>query len=176
MFETEDERIKFRKLYEKYKNFMYKIAYNTIYDEHEAEDIVHITFLKISSFLDKVDMANEKKTKVFLGTITKNTAIDCYRRKKKLGEVEELPEAIDKHINVERDLIDKYNYQCLIREIEVLPDKYKDVMRLRFVYELSIQETASALSISENNAYARISRAKKMLWEALEKGETVNEA
>lgn len=175
MFETEEENRTFRELYEKYKNFMYKIAFDIIKDEHEAEDIVHTSFIKLGGLLNKIDMSSVKRTRVFIGTIARNTAIDYYRKKKKIYEEVELSEEISGPEDIEKDLIDKYNYQILVAEIGILPDKYKDVLRLHYIYELSIQETADALSISENNTYARLSRAKKMLLKVLEE-EKVNEA
>lgn len=173
MFETEEESNKFEELYKTYRNYMYWTIYKIIKDEHEAEDVLHNAFIKISKIVNRIDTENEEKTKMFMATIARNTAIDCYRKKQKLRGVEER-ETLDNQTDwnrVENNFIDKYNYQCLVKKIEALPEKYKDALRLRCLYGLSIKETAEQLSISENNAYARVCRAKRMLLAAIENKE-----
>ena len=168
-----EERAKFEKLYETYRDYLYWVSYDIIKNKHDAEDCVHNSFMKISKVLDKIDLTQPDKTKMFLAIITKNTAIDLYRKKKKRQDWEE-PENFEEIVDwnqVEENIIDEYNYQCLLNEIDNLPEKFRDVLRLRYVFDLAIKEIAEQMSTSENNIYARICRAKKLLLEALAKRE-----
>ena len=80
LFDTE-ERTKFKELYETYRDYMYWISYSIIHNKQDAEDSVHNAFLKIIRVLDKIDLEQPEKTKMFLTIIAKNTAIDFYRKK-----------------------------------------------------------------------------------------------
>jgi len=170
IFDTE-ERAKFKELYETYRDYLYWISYNIIKNKHDAEDCVHNSFMKVSKVLYKIDLQQPEKTKMFLTIIAKNTAIDFYRKKKKRQDWEEadnFEEIVDWN-RVEENIIDEYNYQCLIKEINNLPEKFRDVLRLRYLFDLTIKEIAEQMSASETNIYARICRAKQLLLEALEK-------
>ena len=170
IFDTE-ERAKFKELYETYKDYLYWICYDIIKNKHDAEDCVYNAFMKVSRVLDKTDLQQPEKTKMFLAIIAKNTAIDFYRKKKKRQDWEGLDnyEDIVDWNQVEENIIDEYNYQSLIREIDNLPETLRDVLRLRYVFDLSIQEVAEQLDATERSIYVRIFRAKKQLLEALEK-------
>lgn len=39
--DTADEKVKFEKLYTKYKNPMYAVAWKILQNERDAEDVVH---------------------------------------------------------------------------------------------------------------------------------------
>ena len=171
MIFDKEERAKFKELYETYKDYLYWISYNIIKNEHDAEDCVHNSFMKVSKVLDRIDPHHPEKAKMFLAIIAKNTAIDFYRKKKKRQDWEgtdNFEELVDWR-QVEENIIDEYNYQCLIKAIDDLPEKFRDVLRLHYVFDLTIQEVAEQLSTTENNIYARICRAKKLLLEELEK-------
>jgi RNA polymerase sigma-70 factor (ECF subfamily) len=49
----------------------------------------------------------------------------------------------------------------------LLPERYREPMLLRHVRDLSYQEIASILGISENAVQVRIFRARQMLRESL---------
>ena len=168
---NEERRKKFRELYEDYRDTMYWICYNIVNDEHDAEDCVHNSFMKISKIIDKIEYERVDRTKMLVIIIAKNTAIDFYRKKKQMydwEDIDKLEDLVDWN-QVEDNIIAEYNYQCLLVEIDNLPEKLRDVLRLRYLFDLTIPEIAEQLSLSETNVYARICRAKKILLEALEK-------
>ncbi|MDE6608755.1 MAG: RNA polymerase sigma factor, partial [Lachnospiraceae bacterium] len=82
MFTTQ-KRKKLQSLYENYRDYVYWISYNVVHDEYDAEDIVQNSFLKVGGMLDYFEPDQEDKTKMLLSAITKNTAIDYYRKKQK---------------------------------------------------------------------------------------------
>ena len=112
---------------------MYWISYDIIKNEQDAEDCVHNSFIKVSKILDKLDLQKPDGTKMFLTIIARNTAIDFYRKKKKMQDWEEIDKVEDiiDWKQVEENIIDQYNYQRLIKAIDNLPEKFSDVLRLR---------------------------------------------
>ena len=47
MIESPEDKMKFERLYHKYRDLMYNIAYSFLKDEHDAEDAVHQAFVSI---------------------------------------------------------------------------------------------------------------------------------
>lgn len=83
LIETEEDKSKFERIYNNYRQTMYYAAYHILKNEHTAEDIVHQAFLRVIDHLDKIDENNCHKTKAFLVVITEHLAIDYYRKTKK---------------------------------------------------------------------------------------------
>lgn len=59
---------------------------------------------------------------------------------------------------------------ALKRALDSLPQKYREVLILRDIQHLSIQETAQALNISEGNVKTRLLRARFQMRDALAPG------
>ncbi len=167
---TTEKRKKLQELYEAYRDYVYWTGFYIVHDEYDAEDIVQSTFLKISRVLDTIDPAQEEKTKIFLNAVTRNTAIDYYRKKQKrneeLNEADKIYEATDKKL-VEDIVVDNDTYKRLHQKIDGLPKKYADMLVLYYFFDLQIKEIAILLSLSEANAYTRMCRAKSLLLEAM---------
>ena len=53
--DTEEERIKFVKIYDIYRNRMHYTANMILKDELNAEDMVHDTFLTLTDYLDRIN-------------------------------------------------------------------------------------------------------------------------
>ena len=173
---TTQKRKKFHEIYETYRNYMYGISYSVVHDEYDAEDIVHNSFLKLGRILDSIDMTQTEQTKMFLGTVVRNTAIDYYRKKQKHIETEgtndpdQIEEILDKK-QLETIVIDNYNYERLMKKIDELPAKYRDMLVMHYLFDLPIKEIAVQLSLSEANAYTRMCRAKSLLLKAISEEE-----
>lgn len=81
LIETKEQKSKFELLYEKYYKLMLYIAIQVLQDQMEAEDAVHTACIKVIRNLDKVDEVESPRTKRFLLTIIKHTAIDMVRKR-----------------------------------------------------------------------------------------------
>ena len=86
LFTVADDEKAIEKIYQQYKPLMYTIAYNIIKDTYYAEDIVQIAMQKISSNIRKIDLLIEKRTKSYIFTITRTTALSFYERTKKYND------------------------------------------------------------------------------------------
>ena len=64
--ETEEEKEKFEILYKKYKAGMYRIAWNILKNEKDAEDIVHESFWAIIENFEKYTMFRVAKHGIIL--------------------------------------------------------------------------------------------------------------
>ena len=57
--DTEEERIKFVKIYDIYRNRMHYTANMILKDELNAEDMVHDTFLTLTDYIDRIKILLE---------------------------------------------------------------------------------------------------------------------
>ena len=162
----------FYNIYEKYKYLMFSIAMDVLNDKFVAEDAVQEAFLKILKNSNKIDDINSNRTKRLVITITKNAAIDIYRKQKKRWNTEI---EMDKITGFEKNDIYTIEDNEKFLEIEGLPDIYKEVLILKYSSEFSNTEIAEILEISEMNVRKRISRGRKLLKQRLDERRRADE-
>lgn len=162
MIETDDDRVKFEKIYHLYRGLMFYVANRILQNEQDAEDAVHQAFLAIIIHLKKISEIDCPKTKSFVVIITENKAIDMIRERKHLSG-QELDE------NVMGIPVVSANSGELADAIACLPARYRDALVLRFYYGYSTKEIGQILSLSKGAVQKTIWRAKKMLKEELER-------
>ena len=85
MIDEPGDLVKFQTLYSLYSGAMYTTAFNILENADDAEDAVQISSLKIIKNLNRLEMEeiHDIKTKSFLLTIARNTALDIWRKRKK---------------------------------------------------------------------------------------------
>lgn len=163
LFEDTSEQEKFTRLYEAYKGDMYRVANQILGDTRDSEDVVHQAFVKILEHFHQVKEPVSPSTRAYVLIITKRTAIDLYRRRKKHTIVE-----WDDTCRKEAAKPPWEEANPVAAAIARLPDRYRDVIFLKYDYGLSNREIADALSLTEGNVRQLLSRAKRKLAKALE--------
>lgn len=129
----------FEKLYSKYNNLVYGIAFSILKNRPDAEDVMQLVFAKIYS-TEKEKMPTKKQAS-WLYTLTKNEAISLLRKKKKYIDIESLYEIHDDNNELEK-IIDKEEYTRLI---ENLSPKEKEIVSLKIISNLSFEEIAKLI-------------------------------
>ncbi|MER0286000.1 sigma-70 family RNA polymerase sigma factor [Clostridioides difficile] len=172
MLEFEEDKIKFEKIYEKYRQIMFYVANKILKDDHLSEDAVHNAFLRIIKNIDKIDEVDSPRTKAFIVIIVERIAIDFYRKRKreKVSDIEEEY----KHREINFSIEDKVCESNLAIALAKLNESYFQVLSLKFQYGFSNKEIAKVLNLGEENVYKRIQRARKKLKEILEEMEVGN--
>lgn len=170
LIETEADKSKFEEIYDLYKKTMFYVANEILKDYAQAEDVVHTSFIKIINNIDKIDEVNCNKTKGFIVTIVKNTAIDAYRNNKR--EFEKVERVKDTKAYEHTSMInDKSDIEIAILE---LPDKYSVVFSLKYYQCLSDKEISDILKIKPTTVRSRISRGKEKLRQILDEMRIIN--
>lgn len=166
VIDTPQEKRKFVILYEKYRHLMMKVANDILKDCYWAEDAVHESFIKVAHHMEKIGEPDSVETKRYLIIVTKNTAIDIYRKRSKQMSNEIFVETLDENIEVSGAGTDVENR--VLEILKKLPDKYKDVFLLKYSNYMENYEIAEVLGITEENVRKRISRGKMMIQKALD--------
>lgn len=158
---------KFRKiltLYDKYHVNMLRYARSLLrlsgdknYN-NDAEDIIQNAFLKISRYIDRIDLSrSEEAVGGYLFTIVENEVSNFLSKQEKNEELDEML------INCnECDLFEEFSkkemYNNIVREIKRLDPKYSEVLWMRLVEDMSVREIAEMLDLKEQTVYTRIER------------------
>ena len=172
VLETESERTLFEQWYIRYRQTMYAVAYGVLHNKEDAEDAVHQAFVNLAEKYEVAAAVPEGEMKAFVIVITRNTAINLYRRNKR--DAEQFTTLDDNYSEpVETDFFEQIDYEMLVQTIMTLPPKYKDVLFLRYVQELSAKEVADLIGIPAETVRKRTERAKKLLKLALERSDII---
>ncbi len=166
------DRQAFQAMIRKHNRRLYRIARAVLRDDTDAEDVVQETFIKVFTHLAWLGEVEDHGA--WLARIALNLAIDKARQSKRRGDLAESlakthgPEAQD---SFQRSLLETPEQQLamsqiremLTREIDSLPDGFREVFVLRAVEEMSIEETAELLQIPEATVKSRLHRARARL-------------
>ena len=139
---------------------LYRIAFHYLEDSQDAQDAVQDVYIKLwksVSSLDKV--ANPE---AYSYTLMRNACIDRLRRSKKTVQAGELQEKAGDD-PPDKELADKEVLGKVMRYIEDLPEKQREIVRMRVFEELEYDEIARKLGISEINTRVQLSLARKAI-------------
>ncbi len=165
----EQQREKLRKLYDTYKNRMYISACRILNDPQKAEDAVHDSFIAISRNLEKIDDVDSLKAASYCIKAAKNTALN--QAKKSFNEIPSLMS--DEDIFLEENMLDmictKDSYKKVVVAIMSLDEKYRDVLSLYYLNELTVPEIADLISRKENTVKQQLARGRHKLINMIEK-------
>jgi RNA polymerase sigma-70 factor (ECF subfamily) len=137
-------------LYDRYQTQIYRFIYLKVSHREEAEDLTHQVFLKSWQNIGGYKFQGFPFSS-WLYRIARNQIIDYYRGKKNNLNIEEISELKIDDSSVEIiEILDNNSDVKKIKEaIKQLNPNHQDIIILRFIEELSLKETASALKKSE---------------------------
>lgn len=129
-------------------------------NKEEARDLFQDSFIKIFSSLDKYD--NQKgEFNAWIYSITKNTVLTYLKSKRiKFDAIEEKHFDDKEWSNVNDDV---FTEQDILQEIQKMPEGYRTVLNLYVFEELSHQQIAQLLQITESTSRSQIVRARNYL-------------
>ena len=164
-------------LYNEYCYFLLHIANEILHDQKLAEDAVHAAFLNLAKFDFDIFEIKCKKTKSYLVTVVRNAAIDLYNDQKKLYFLgDQITEAADPSLLPLEKIVSEDSLRILEGTIDAMNPRYAAVLKLRYLYDYPVDKIAKILSITEDNVYVRLHRARKILVAQLNKGGEINES
>ncbi|MBQ9383901.1 MAG: sigma-70 family RNA polymerase sigma factor [Ruminiclostridium sp.] len=165
MVETEEQRSLVEQLYCEYEQVMYRTAFNVLHNTQDAEDAVHEAFMRIITGLEKVNGIEPAKRGSYVIIVTKNIAIDLYRRNRKQVDTDALSGDIpDTKHDVEREVFGKYGCEELNSALSRLSDTQREVLIMRYFHNDSTEDIADALGISPEAVRVRLHRARNALY------------
>lgn len=148
-------------LYKKYSRTMFHICLSYSGDRDDAKDILQEAFVKVFTNLGKYN--SKGALEGWIRRIVTNTAIDFFRRKKRLqflNEFNEEPEEEEEQSFFANAI---FTTDLILNYIKQLPDGARVVFNLFAVEGLTHKEIASRLEISEGTSKSQYNRARTLL-------------
>jgi len=171
------DHLAFEALMRKHNRMLYRVARAVLRDDAEAEDALQLAYLHAYQAIG--NYRGESKLSTWLTRIVVNETLMRMRRRRRESMViplestaEESDMAMIENIESPAELPEsaamRSETRALIeRRIDALPEIFRAVFVLRALEELSVEETAASLDISEATVRTRFFRARSLLREAL---------
>ena len=167
---SQDYYLYLMKRYEaKLLNYILKIS-NT--NKEDAEDILQEVFIKAYQNLNDFDL--NFKFSNWIYSIAHNATISAFRKKgvrpqTVSWEDKDLNNILESTLEVENTSLQKLTYKQILKIINQLPLKYKDVLILKFIEGKDYREISDILHKPMGTVATLINRAKKSLKQELKK-------
>ena len=150
----------FEELVTRYQKKLHAFVFTIVWDEAAAQDIVQESFISLYKTIDRID--TEKKFSAYLFSITRNYAIS-YLRSRKVHAPLEVAEAVAGSDNPELRLEEKDENRRIQAALDIIDNKYKEVIMLYYFDDLSYEEIAKHLGVPVNTVRTHLKRAKEAL-------------
>ncbi|MBQ1611487.1 MAG: sigma-70 family RNA polymerase sigma factor [Muribaculaceae bacterium] len=153
----------FDELLERHKQFIYTYIRYTVKDDELANDIFQETFIKAITTIKQGKYSENGKFTAWIMRIAHNLIIDYYRVEK--CENVQSADALEVDIfnkrefsssTIEDDMIQQQTSHDVKRLIEALPKTQREVIMMRYYYNMSYKEIADATKVSINTALGRM--------------------
>lgn len=145
---------------------LYRTAYLYVGNREDALDVVQETSYKAYVGLKKLKEVEYFST--WLIRILIRTSYECIRKKKKISFVEE------ENVQVLNEADRNLSNSELLKAVQQLRKKYRDVILLHYFQELTVKEVSQVLVIPEGTVKTYLFRGRKQLKKIL-KGEGYDE-
>ncbi|WP_059171541.1 RNA polymerase sigma factor SigW [Bacillus sp. FJAT-27445] len=161
----------FAEIVELYKDKLFQLGYRMLGNRHEAEEIAQEAFIRAYVNIDKFNQ--EYKFSTWLYRIATNLCIDRIRKKKPdyyLDAEMAGTEGLTLYSRIPSDSplpekeVEMLELQEAIQgEIVKLPEKYRSVIVLKYIEELSLNEISEILDLPLGTVKTRIHRGREAL-------------
>jgi RNA polymerase sigma-70 factor (ECF subfamily) len=162
------EREVFSELYLRYFDRVYLYLCIALHDDREAEDATQDVFMRVLGALDRYERRG-RPFRAWLFTIVRNLALDRLRRRNRVELLDpiELRDVADVGSGEDISALDWIADRELGALIERLPASQRQVVVLRYMLDLGIQEIAQVMDLEPGHVGVLHHRAMKFLRERL---------
>lgn len=149
---------------------LFRVAFSLLRNASDAEDAVQDAFLRVLKH--RKQLAVVENPRVWLVRIVLNLALDRKRRLRTMPLVEEAEELLRNFASPEIPAVEALHEaeSCarILRLMDTLPRKEREVLQLSAIEELSTKEIADVLKTTESSVRSCLFRARQHLRERLE--------
>lgn len=164
LLDTQAEKEEFIKLYDKYKNLLYWIAFQKTNNIETAEECVQETFFYVAKHFDRIDDVESKRTKCYLSVIVNGFAVDVYNKSLKSDVASKDFENTSSEYY---DNLSTIELQSVFDK--VLDDESKIFLYFKYIYHYKSKEIADMYGVKDTYVRKKIQSAKNKLKKYFEK-------
>lgn len=133
----------------------------------DAEDLLQTAYLRALSAVET--LRDEEKVVPWFYQLLRNLLVDHYRRRGATARLEKhLAHEIETTAVIDDEELFREVCRCVKDASEALKDEYREILLRVELGDEPLQQVASDLRITPNNASVRLHRARRVLREALQ--------
>jgi RNA polymerase sigma-70 factor (ECF subfamily) len=132
-----------------------------VHNHETGEDLVQDTFMKTWKYLVKGGKIDTMKA--FLYHILNNLIVDEYRKHKPTSLDVILEKGFEPSVDNTENLLNFLDGRAAMLLIYSLPEKYRKIMRMRYMQDLSIKEISLIAGQSKNTVTVQLHRGLKKM-------------
>lgn len=155
-----------------YRNALNTYAFYKTHNQALSEDLVQDTFVKTWKYLVKNGRVGSMKA--FLYHVLKHLIVDEYRKHKSTSLETLLEKGFDPGVHTSQRLFDTLDGKKAAELIDRLPGKYQEVVRMRYLQDLSIKEIAAITGQSRNTVAVQSHRGLEKLKKLYREAQTIS--
>jgi RNA polymerase sigma-70 factor (ECF subfamily) len=156
-------------LVDQYSGTLYRVAYSVLRNPSDAEDAVQEAFMRVLRHRDTLHEVRD--CRVWLIRIVWNVVLDRKRRAKTRPETDDVAELAwvlpAEGLSAEERVSAAQHHAHVLRCVEKLPTKEREVLLLSAFEELTSVEIAGVLGITESSVRSRLFRARNLMADLL---------
>lgn len=155
----------FDSIYKAYFRLVYWAAYRVLSDHTQTEDVTQEVFMKVMKSMDQIAEMSDAQIKGWLYRVAVNAALDLKRHgsKEVLSDEPVGAEVADTAATPEDEAVGNDVRSAVKAALSDVDEIYREPLMMFYYSEMSIQEIAEALGISEGTVKSRMARGKKIL-------------
>jgi RNA polymerase sigma-70 factor, ECF subfamily len=156
-------------LVSQYAGTLYRVAFSVMRNASDAEDAVQEAFLRVLRHRDSLDEVRDQR--VWLIRIVWNIVLDRKRRAKTRPETDDVADLArvlpSDGLSADERAAAAQHHAHVLKCVETLPDKERQVLMLSAFEELNSVEIATVLGITESSVRSRLFRARNLMADLL---------
>lgn len=166
-FLKEDDQLAYTEIFERYSKILLRHAYKMLGNRDEANDVVQEVFLSIWNNRYKLELTGSLSS--YLYKATKNRILNHIAHEKVVSRyADSISNFLENdYVFADSQLREQELEAIIAKEIASLPEKMREVFLLRKVEELSYNEIALQLNITDKTAKQQVYNSLKILREKL---------
>ncbi|MCF7860430.1 RNA polymerase sigma factor [Patescibacteria group bacterium] len=163
----------FIKVYDEYVQDVYRFVYFKVGREADAQDLTSMIFLKAWNYIQNNSLTNSKTLRALVYKIARTSIIDHYRESSNKLELslddENHPlDIMDDNPGPDENMDQSADLALIHKQLPLLKEEYREVIVLRFIDDLSLEEISEVTGKSRGNVRVILHRAMAALKEMVE--------
>lgn len=167
---VDGEPAAYEELVRRYSRPIFNFVYRMIGSYADADDVAQDVFVQVYKSLPAA--RTDLPFKPWLYVIARNKCLDFVKRKRPVlfadvdgpDEAESIAERVPDPQPLPDELAERADLQRILHEAVLdLPERYRQVVAMRYTGELSFAEIAETLNLPENTVKTHFHRAKALL-------------
>lgn len=174
--DSEEDKKFILEVYNKYAPMMRARAYSFTKDYETSADLAHECIIKLIPHTDKLRTFNDSQLRAYIAIAIDHISINYTKHSSRTCLLSDDEECFFENIadpdDVENAVETKFSYDELRKNFQLLPERDKTLIVLKYDLELSDRDIAPLIGIKENSVRMTVNRSVRRLGQKMKGAKT----